>query len=205
MNNIESGISDAELWGLFLKGDDQAYDQLMLRYTNPLYKYGTKFADDEEFICDSIHDVFYELWNRRERIKNTPYVKSYLFKALRLRIFRNYPKWKRSRLLPDDYEFEVSFSIEEQLIAEETLRENKLKLEKLLADLPKRQKEVLYLRFYEDFDHDKIADVMSISKQSVYNLLHEAIKKLKDGWYNSVSLVVISFGLFLYYYFILRL
>ena len=46
--------------------------------------------------------------------------------------------------------------------------------------LTKRQQEIIYLRFFENLDNESIAQVMSISKQSVANLLYRAIQELKD-------------------------
>ena len=53
------------------------------------------------------------------------------------------------------------------------------KMKKILSKLPKREQEVIYLRFYVDADVDEISDIMSLNRQSVYNLMHNALKKLK--------------------------
>jgi RNA polymerase sigma factor (sigma-70 family) len=50
-----------------------------------------------------------------------------------------------------------------------------------LSGLSKRQQEVIYLRFYVDADIDEIAEIMGLNRQSVYNLLHEGLKKLKKS------------------------
>jgi RNA polymerase sigma factor (sigma-70 family) len=52
-------------------------------------------------------------------------------------------------------------------------------MRKVLASLSRRQQEVIYLRFYVDADLEEIAEIMSLNRQSVYNLLHDALKKLK--------------------------
>ena len=51
-----------------------------------------------------------------------------------------------------------------------------------LDKLSKRQQEVIYLKFYQHLDHAQIAELMNISRQSVYNLLHESILKLRSLW-----------------------
>src|SRR5476649_2270893 len=79
--------SDEFLWHCFRDGDQNAYSLLLRKHDNILFSYGSRFSKDEDFVKDCIQDVFFELWNRRERIKQTPCVKAYLFKSLRLRIF----------------------------------------------------------------------------------------------------------------------
>ncbi len=48
-----------------------------------------------------------------------------------------------------------------------------------LSRLPTRQKEVVYLKFFQDLNRDDISRAMSISPQTVSNLLQLALKKLR--------------------------
>jgi RNA polymerase sigma factor (sigma-70 family) len=152
-----------------------------------MFRYGIRFVGDDDFVKDCIQDVFFELWNRREKIRQAESVKSYLFKALRLRIFREKSKWKTLESLEDNYEFVIEFDTdtEANIIKQELSEEICLKLRRILDGLPKRQKEILYLRFYEGMDQDKIAEIMGLNRQSVYNLLHESISRLRKYWLKS--------------------
>jgi RNA polymerase sigma factor (sigma-70 family) len=64
-------------------------------------------------------------------------------------------------------------------VREEHLADLARKMRKVLAGLTRRQQEVIYLRFYMDADIEEIAEIMSLNKQSVYNLLHDAFRKLR--------------------------
>lgn len=172
-----------DLWARFRSGDQRAFTTLIQELSTILHNYGLRIVNDHEFIKDCIQDVFYELWYRRKKINHTPSVKSYLFKALRLRIFREQSKWGKTQPLQDDYEFVVEFNIETKLIQEQISRETQGKLQRILNELPKRQKEIIYLRFYEGLSSDQIAEIMQVNRQSVYNLLHESIYRVKSEWY----------------------
>ena len=53
-----------------------------------------------------------------------------------------------------------------------------------LNQLPERQKEVVFLKYYGGFNHTEIAEIMRVNKQSVANLLHRAftaLKKITNG------------------------
>lgn len=184
-------MSVAQLWNSFRAGDEKAYTSLMQTFANPLYRYGIRFVANSDFIKDCIQDVFFELWNRRERINHTESVKSYLFKALRLRIFREQSNWNYAEPLNDNYEFIIEFDVETSLIKVESSEEIKLKLQRILNNLPRRQKEILYLRFYEGMDQDRIAQVMGLNRQSVYNLLHEAINGLRKHWFKEAYILLL--------------
>ncbi|PWG81856.1 RNA polymerase sigma factor [Pararcticibacter amylolyticus] len=186
----DSGISDNELWSKFRDGDRVCFNILIKRYMSPMYTYGFRFVQDEAFVKDCIQDVFLSLWNCRLHINQTPSVKSYLLKSLRFRIFKEKDKWNSDNLADTDYSFEVDFSVEDKMIEEQNRNETRLRILNTLNRLPRRQKEILYLRFYENLDHARIAQVMGLNRQSVYNLLYDAVCNLRKFWFSEVLLLV---------------
>ncbi|WP_423148892.1 RNA polymerase sigma factor [Rubrolithibacter danxiaensis] len=182
-----------ELWARFRNGDQQAYEKLIHKLSTPLYGYGMRIIHDHEFVKDCIQDVFFELWNRRKRISQTPSVKSYLFKAIRLRIFREYKKWDKTDSLDDNYHFLVEFNIETKIIEEQLSEETESRIKKILNELPKRQKEIIYLRFYEGLNSEQIAEIMGVTKQSVYNLLRDSIQRLRNEWFKVAFSILFGF------------
>jgi RNA polymerase sigma factor (sigma-70 family) len=173
---------DLFLWNEFRNGNADAFGELIRIHYQDLYHYGTRFTRDEELVKDCIQDLFLELWTNRLTISETSFVKYYLLKSLRRKLGR---KIGRSRHTAswDELNFEALFngspSIETSIIREEYLTGLARKMRKVLASLSKRQQEVIYLRFYVDADIEEIAGIMSLTRQSVYNLLHDALKKLK--------------------------
>ncbi|RZA01182.1 MAG: sigma-70 family RNA polymerase sigma factor [Sphingobacteriaceae bacterium] len=176
---VDAVDSDESLWLNFRAGDHKAYTLLLRKHANVLFSYGCKFSKDEDFVKDCIQDVFFELWNRREKISQAANVKAYLFKSLRLRIFREQSKWNNSSSFEDSFLFEDDFNIESHLIQEQTSKEIRQKLQTILTGLTQRQKEILYLHFFEDMDHDGIGRTMGLNRQSVYNLLYRSITTLR--------------------------
>jgi RNA polymerase sigma factor (sigma-70 family) len=53
-------------------------------------------------------------------------------------------------------------------------------LQEAFTYLTKRQREVLFLRYYENLSHQEIANVMALTPQSVYNLIHRTLSALKE-------------------------
>lgn len=76
--------------------------------------------------------------------------------------------------------FQIEFSVEEQFIENEAVSRRAEQLKKLLNTLPARQKEVVYLRFFQELSRDEIAGVMTITPQTVSNLLQLAFKQLRN-------------------------
>lgn len=180
--NLLTAADDPELWDLFRAGDEVAYTLLIKKYSKILFNYGFRFCQERDFLKDCVQDVFLELWKRRLNISATQAVKWYLFKAVRLRIFRERSKWNKGEALDESYEFLVEFNIESKMITDLETAELSNKIRQILNTLPPRQREIMYLRFYEGLDFDSIAQIMEISKQSVHNLLQKAYKNFRSEW-----------------------
>lgn len=175
-------IDNEEAWKKFLSGDSHALDIIVKNHYNLLYQYGRKFTYDEGLVKDCIQDLFLDLWQKRKSIHETHSVRNYLMKALRRRLQRALSKKKP--LISSDEGFLVfqpgaELPPEASLILKEQHAELADKIKKGIDSLSQRQQEIIYLRYYLNADAGQIADIMQLGRQSVYNLLHEAIDKLR--------------------------
>ncbi|CAG5006227.1 hypothetical protein DYBT9275_03763 [Dyadobacter sp. CECT 9275] len=178
----ESASDDNVLWNYFRSGDENAFGEIARKYYRSLFTYGTKFSRDREFVKDCIQDLYFELWSKRETIGETDFVKFYLLKSLRRKIHR---ESSRRNWISDEGELDFEtddgdLSIEQKIIEFESNAEKVRLINHHLPLLPKRQQEIIYLKFYENLDNESIAQVMSISRQAAANLLYRSIKELKD-------------------------
>jgi RNA polymerase sigma factor (sigma-70 family) len=186
-------INDTILWNQFRGGSEVAYTQLLKKYYKSLFNYGFRINQNEDFLKDCIQDVFLELWSRKERINPTESVKWYLFKAIRLRIFREQSNWDKHDEVNDEYHFLVEFNVESKLILDHETLEKAAKIRNILDLLPSRQREIMYLRFYENLDFDEISQIMGMTKQSLYNLLQRAYKSFRTEWLTLIPFLITVF------------
>lgn len=169
-----------------LKNDEQALAQLMRKYYSDLYNYAARFTQDDALIKDCIQEVFISLWQRRQTAGVILSPKFYFLRAIKNKVLKSLDNAQRkigNQFLSEGYDFFHEFSIEKIIIAKQVSEENATRLKSILALLSKREKEVIYLKYYQSLDNGQIADLMNISRQSVYNLLHESIQKLKKLWH----------------------
>ena len=168
------------------QNDEQALALLMRKYYTDLYNYAARFTPDDPLIKDCIQEVFISLWQRRQTVGIILSPKFYFLRAIKNKVLKSLDKAQRkpgNQQFPEEYDFSHEFSIEKIIIAKQVSEENSVRLKSILALLSKREKEVIYLKYYQYLDNGQIADLMNISRQSVYNLLHEAIRKLKELWH----------------------
>ncbi|GAB3856829.1 sigma-70 family RNA polymerase sigma factor [Hymenobacter terrigena] len=150
-------------------------------YYDALYHYGLKLTGDEDLVKDCIQNLFQKLWRRREGLRAVQVVKAYLFKALRRHLGDETKMLRQHRHLLPTYtdSFEVTYSHEEFLIAQQGDAEQSARLLAALNQLSKRQREALYLKFFDGFTYERIAEVMSLNVQSVRNLIFNALQTLR--------------------------
>jgi RNA polymerase sigma factor (sigma-70 family) len=178
------------LWNNLQKGDAAALERLMRLCLKEMFHYGTKFSADDEFIKDCIQDVFLEIWQRRDGLGETPSAKAYLFASLRRRMYKLHLQRERlfgNNSAPIHEDFDVVFSPENQWIEQELVIENAQKISTLLNQLSKREKEIVYLKFYQNLSRTEIAEVMNLNQQSVSNLLQTTLQKMRRLWVGEFS------------------
>jgi RNA polymerase sigma factor (sigma-70 family) len=169
------------IWLSFKQGDWSAYTTIYNGFYKLLNNYGYKFTRDTDVIEDAIQDLFVKLWNNKTSLGAPASVKNYLFKSLRSILFRKLKSNSRFMNLSegDDYAFSFEISYDHQLIVEEEQRELQQTIQKVLSQLPARQREIVYLRFYEGLSYEEIAEVMSIHINSVYKLWYKVLDNLQ--------------------------
>lgn len=175
-----TSTNDTELWDAFRAGDRAALDAVYQQHVKPLYNYGFKLTQDKDLVEDGIQDIFVELWEKRERLGPTDSIRFYLFKVLRRTLLRRLAQNQRQSASPFVLEYVLSEdSFEVRLIAEQSTTRTNSILQKALDQLSGRQREVIFLRFYDELTFEEIALTMDIDVKSVYKLTYKALDSLK--------------------------
>lgn len=172
-------LDDKALWTRVMEGDRDALAFIYNTYFPSLYRYGMKLCPDANLVKDSIHDLFTGIWLSRERLSATDSIRFYLLASLKRRISRQQGLLNRLAS-QSSFTQPIAGSHEEALIGEQADQERKEKLEKVISGLPRRQREILYLRYYEGLDTQETAAIMSLSVSSAYVLLSKALNYLKQ-------------------------
>ena len=176
-------ISEFQLWQAFRSGNKQAFDYIFEHYIRLLYSYGHKLTAKSAMTEDCIQDLFIELWEKKHLLGDTTSIKYYLFKSLRRKLIRAIEKEKHilgETPVKEAYQFNITFSYEAELIANQISEEQHKCLTDALATLSKRQKEVIYLRYYSNLSYEEVASIMGLNLNSTYKIVSKAIHTLKQ-------------------------
>jgi RNA polymerase sigma factor (sigma-70 family) len=190
-----STVAESVVWQDFKRGNKEAYEYIYRKYVTILYNYGYRLTKDRSQTQDCIQDLFINLLTHREKLSDTTSIKFYLFKSLRRELMR-----KREVQLeyaatennpPED--FEVTFSYEHQLIESQLLAERSEHLLRVLNELPPRQKEAIFLRFYDNLSYEQIASIMGIDQSSTYKLMYKAIDRMHQILVGEIILLLLLY------------
>jgi RNA polymerase sigma factor (sigma-70 family) len=176
------------------RGDKDAFLILYQSHYQALFCYGFSLSADRELTKDCIQELFLEIWNSRPSLnKEVKNVRSYLFTWLRRKISRELARLSKEKIadeLAEDYPF-LQLSYEELLIAFQQSEEKKDQLRAALKKLTKKQLEIIRLKFFENLSYRTIAAQTSLTPRTVYNLVYEAIRHLREAMKLIVLLTII--------------
>lgn len=203
LNSITLSDEEAiKLWLRFRQGEVKAWSDLLESHYRTLFNYGWRLEADRELLHDCIHELFINLWDGRENLTSAPLnVTFYLLRAFRNLLLKELQKQNREQrqcqpIVPDTL---ATPSVEDWLVDQESTHLADARLRYLLTNLPAREQEALFLKYYENLSNQQIAELMTIRKQSVANLLNKALLHLRQHWevkFGTSSLL----GLLLFYW-----
>lgn len=165
-------------------GDEQAFSLLFKALYPVLCRYALRYLSEQHVVEELIQDVFFTLWSRRSTLEVHTSVKSYLFVALRNRIFSYF----RDRLKNPAYPGEETEEMELHLGSTPPQVEEKLSAEDIqtlaqqaVASLPERCRVIFTLSRYQSMGYQEIAERLGISVKTVENQMVLALKKLRKA------------------------
>ncbi len=167
---------DAVLLERLAVDDASALDTLLARYWSPLTLFMTRMTGSAEAAEDAAQEAFCRLWERRRSWRGEGSVNGLLF-----RLARNSAISAHRRL---DAEARAAAAAGEAMPLHHEMPalpndELRAVLERAIAELAPRRREVFLLRVVHDLSYKEIGAVMGTSTQTVANQLSSALRELR--------------------------
>ncbi len=190
-----SKLTDSELWVQLKSGDERALNELFQKHIRSLFNYGSKISQNTVLVEDTIQDLFVYLWEKRDKLSDVSHIKPYLFVSLKRRLIKAIRRIeKRSFTEVSDeklnYNFLLNISDESEFERTEIEKEHCNNLKIALGKLTSRQKEAVFLKYYQKLSFSEVAEIMSIETKTTYKLVSRAIDVLKGEMKASLSMVL---------------
>ena len=179
---------EKELWIRIGQDDQQAYAEVYRFYYRRFYNYGRKFTVDESLVEDAVQEVLLTIWDKRHTLASIEYTGTYFYTSFRYALFGKLKQQRR--FVPGaSAGDEPEFGVDQIMIARETEDGLKEQLQKALATLTARQREAIFLRFYEGLSYEEVASVLNITTKATYKIMARALAQLKENLVLSSTLL----------------
>lgn len=169
--------TDEELVDLLQKGNEKAFREIYHRYWYKLFRVAYHQIGTKEEAEELVHDVFENLWNKREQ-NDIRHLSAYLvvsIKYLSIKYIKsqiNYRKYQEYLIF-----HEIHSNSTEQIVRFEDLAKA---VEEAMKKLPERTSEVFRMSRFENQSVKDIAKQLNISEKGVEYHITQSLKVLKE-------------------------
>jgi RNA polymerase sigma-70 factor (family 1) len=174
-----SRYSDADLTELLRSGDRVAFTEIYNRYKLILHNHAWNKTRNHTETQDAIQEVFSNLWTKREVIQIGSNLSGYLYTSVRNHILNLFAK----KQVQEKYINTIQqYSKQKTAHTDHRVRESMLRdiIEKEIAELPPRMREVFELSRKQHLSHKEIAAIMGTTEQTVKKQVSNALKHLRS-------------------------
>lgn len=185
MKNFE-GVSDEKLALLYVKGDNRAFDELLSRTQTKLFTYIMFVVRDHDTADDIFQETFVKVITK---LQQGLYTDSGKFQFWITRIAHNcimdwYRQQQANHIIEvnedNDLQNLKSVSVmdtnkETEMINEQVL----IDIKKMMNTLPAPQREVVYMRFFQQLSFKEIADLTGVSINTSLGRMRYALINLR--------------------------
>ena len=172
-------MTDQVLISQFQKDDNKqfAFTQLLKRHQEHVFFQIKKMVLEHADADDIAQAVWIKVWNKLDGFKQESAFSTWLFRVTYNETL-NFIAQKK-RLTAHHSQKELDHSLEHPS-GHDGLKEStiQIKLERAIAELPEKQRFVFMLRYYEDFDYEKIASITGTTVGGAKANYHQAVKKM---------------------------
>ena len=185
-------LDDAALMELVAEKDEDAFNEIVVRYEK--FVYSAVFAElrDTDDAFDVSQEVFIRLYNAAGGFRCESTLKTWLYRMCKNCAYDYMRKFYKNRavsLTVKDADEETTDDID--IVSEETPEEEILKKERIAAvrtaigKLPEEQRDVIVLRELEGLSYTEIAQMLGINEGTVKSRIsrgREALKKYLENF-----------------------
>lgn len=179
-------MTDEELALSYVRGNNQAFDLLLSRNQSKLFSYILFVVHEQDLANDIFQETFVKVITK---LQEGRYIDSGKFSAWIMRIAHNViMDWYRDNRAKnivetsDDNDLSnvtgndiTDFNIEDRYVNEQVLRDVK----KMMNLLPPTQREIVFMRFYQEMSFKEIAETTGVSINTALGRIRYAILNMR--------------------------
>jgi RNA polymerase sigma-70 factor (ECF subfamily) len=168
--------SDDELMRLAAAGWLPAFSEIVRRHEPRLRGYCARVLGNRAHGDDVAQEVFLEVWRACARYEPRGQLRAYLFRAAHRRCLNELRARREATALDEAALFAEHDQVEALLAAERRQR-----LERLVAGLPPKLRDAIWLRYGADLGYDEIAAIARRPVETIRSRIFHGLKRLRQS------------------------
>ena len=182
-------VTDEVLIKRFQDGDEEAFNELVARYKDPLFNYVARMLKDRVYAEDIVQETFVRVYRNRDRYQQIAKFSTWIYTIainltkteLRRQNLRRFFSLSGSADSSKSFELpDTKINLEKS--AEDTIVGERIK--EAIAELPKTFREVIVLRDIQELSYDEISKIVGVPLGTVKSRVNRGRtrlqKKLRD-------------------------
>lgn len=173
-------ISDTEIIRRIRQGDKTEFESLFRSSYVSLVRYAKSIIKDHDTAEEIVQDLFFRLWQNREKLNIESSLNGYLFRAVHNKCLHYIDHLK----IVAKHEQETAYG--QEVIPEDPVdiiryRELQQKVNLILNRLPERCSLIFCLSRFEGLKYNEIAEKLSVSVKTVEANMGRALKEFRKA------------------------
>jgi RNA polymerase sigma-70 factor (ECF subfamily) len=174
-------IRDNEIIRRIRQGDKVQFESLFRSSYVSLVRYARTLVKDPDTSEEIVQDLFFRLWQDKEKIKIESSLNGYLFRAVHNRCLH----WIEHSRIVERHASEMSSKPEENPDNPEEVfqyKELQAKIARIIERLPERCGRIFCMNRFEGLKYTEIAERMSVSVKTVEADMGKALREFRKAF-----------------------
>ena len=173
MNPLENDPpTDSQLTEAIRNNDQLAFKDLFYKYYPKLFRFAEVHIQSKDLACDLVQEVFFRVWNKREKLNPKKSIQAYLYKILNNLII-NHHKLASSKTIS------LENNLNRNAFRTDSTIETEIDIQLALDKLPNKLKSVFVLTKVDGLKYEEVAEICGISIKAVEKRMTKALRILK--------------------------
>ena len=171
---------DYELIQGFLSGNEQSFNVLARKYQERIYWHARRMLSDHDDAHEIVQQVLLVMHSKLNTFNFSSALYTWIYKITATRSLNLLKKNKLKRIFTFSSDEIVENYGYENIIEDIEAGERFIKMEKILSNLPVKQRQVFVMRNYDNLSYEEISDVTGKSIGTLKANYFHAFRKMKE-------------------------
>lgn len=161
------------------EGDVRAFHNVFSEYYGQVKQFSYFVLKDMDAAEDVAQEVFIKIWTGRGVLPEVRNFRNYLFQISKNAVI-DHIRRKSAMVLRNNVFAGRFFAGDDSFENDFIARETQGAIDEIVENMPPKRREVFILNRVQGKSNDEIAELLGLSKKTVENHLHLALKELKE-------------------------